>query len=347
MNGGKSLRIAASEMVQRFLSGLKNIVHAASQRLAPYTRHNPKRDNLLADRARDGGGPGDTGVTNQVPASEVALHDLSGRGMDRRIDTSRKKLLIGVAAAVGVLAFAAFAWAVRPAPAGVHVIKASSIQIEAAAEGRLDDFVSALGTVMPAQTVYLDAVEGGRVERVLAMSGDVVKKGQVLLELSNTQLQLDVLTRETEVSTQFNSLREKELDMERSRLNNARNLAQATTQRDQIQRKVERSERLAKEGAYAMALLEDEKAQLVMQDELLRIAQDQQEMDERLGKSQMEAMRLATARGPKVAKQMMIRIRAMTSNTWIKPPSVYELTTPSIHRTTKTRKIVHNIRHLR
>jgi HlyD family secretion protein len=288
----KSLRSAAQE----FVSGLKIFGEDAWRRVAPYVGHNPNRDNHAADRRTDRGGMGEAGVSNQAAASTGSQRDLSGRGMDRRIDTSRKKLLIGIGAGVAVLAFAAFAWAVRPAAPGVHVVKASNIQIDTAANGRLDDFVSALGTVMPAQTVYLDAVEGGRVERVLVLNGDAVKKGQVLVELSNTQLQLDVLQRETEVSGQLNSLREKELDMERSKLSNARNLAQALSQRDQLSRRVARNERLAKEGAYPPATLEDEKAQLVMAAELLKIAQDQQEMDERVGKSQLEQMRLSTAR---------------------------------------------------
>jgi HlyD family secretion protein len=291
----KSLRSAA-DTVQSLMSGLKIFAQDVWRRVAPYVGHNPNRDNLSIDRGQPGGGLGEAGVSNRAAASAGSQHDLSGRGMDRRIDTSRKKLVIGIGVGAAVLVFAAFAWAVRPAPAGVHVVKASNIQIETAENGRLDDFVSALGTVMPGQTVYLDAVEGGRVERVLVLNGDTVKKGQVLLELSNTQLQLDVLTRETEVSAQFNELRQRELDMERSRLNNARNLTQAQTQRDQLLRKVARNERLTKEGAYPPAVLEDEKAQLVMAEELLSIAQDQKETDERVGRSQMEQMRLSTQR---------------------------------------------------
>lgn len=292
MIGGKSPGGVANSAV----SGLKIRAKDLWRRVAPYVGHNPDRDNVAADRHADGGGAGTTGVGNQAATGAGSQRDLSGRGMDRRIDTGRKKLVIGIGAAVAVLVFAAFAWAVRPAPPGVHVVKASNIQIETATNGRLDDFVSSLGTVMPAQTVYLDAVEGGRVEKVLVLNGDTVKKDQVLVELSNTQLQLDVLQRETEVSGQLNSLREKELDMERSRLANARNLAQALSQRDQLSRRVARNERLAKEGAYPPASLEDEKAQLVTAEEILAIAQDQQEMDERVGKSQLEQMRLSTAR---------------------------------------------------
>src|SRR4030095_2939846 len=39
----------------------------------------------------------------------------------------------------------------------------------------------------------------------------------------------------------------------------------------------------------------------------------------------------------------MTAISARTSNTWIKPPRVYELTTPRNHRTNRTTKSVHNM----
>jgi HlyD family secretion protein len=234
---------------------------------------------------------------NDTPkASSAAVRDVSGSGMDRKIDRSKRRMFIAIAAGAGVVAFAAVAWAMMPAPTGTYSVNQARIQTAAAVEGKLDDFVSTLGTVAPAQTVYLDAVEGGRVEKVLALSGDKVAKGQALLELSNTQLQLDVLTRETEVSAQFNELRQKELDMERSRLNNARSLATAQTQRDMLARQVERNARLTKEGAYPAARLEDEREQLEMAEKLLDIAEDQQETDERLGKSQMQQMRLSTTR---------------------------------------------------
>ena len=50
--------------------------------------------------------------------------------------------------------------------------------------------------VTPRDVVYLDAVEGGRVETVFVRNGDVVAKGQPLVRFQNTALELDVLDRE-------------------------------------------------------------------------------------------------------------------------------------------------------
>jgi hypothetical protein len=98
----RSLRSAAQE----FVSGLKIFGEDAWRCVAPYVGHNPNRDNHAADRRTDSGGMGEAGVSNQAAASTGSQRDLSGRGMDRHIDTSRKKLLIGIGAGVAALAFA-------------------------------------------------------------------------------------------------------------------------------------------------------------------------------------------------------------------------------------------------
>ena len=158
--------------------------------------------------------------------TNTATRDVSGRGMDRKVDRSKTRMLIGIAAGVGVLIVAAFVWAIRPAPAGYYVVDAKRLQIAAAEQGVMDEFVGSLAQVTPAQTVRLDAVEGGRVEKILVNSGDTVKAGQPLLVLSNTDLQLQLITRETEVQGQINDLREKEIAIERDKLQFRQSIAQ-------------------------------------------------------------------------------------------------------------------------
>ena len=65
-------------------------------------------------------------------------------------------------------------------------------------------------------TVYLDAIEGGHVEKVLVEEGVMVEQGDALIELSNTSLQLDVIAREAQVSEQLNNLRNTQLAIEQS-----------------------------------------------------------------------------------------------------------------------------------
>jgi HlyD family secretion protein len=66
-------------------------------------------------------------------------------------------------------------------------------------KGNFQEFIPINGVVLPIQTIYLDALEGGRVEELYVEDGAVVAKNQPLLKLSNTDLELDLANRETSV----------------------------------------------------------------------------------------------------------------------------------------------------
>nr|MDC2856412.1 biotin/lipoyl-binding protein [Ningiella sp. W23] len=57
---------------------------------------------------------------------------------------------------------------------------------------------------MPKTSIYLDTIAGGQVEERLVEQGEYVEKGQPLVRLSNTNLQLDVMSREAQVTEQLN-----------------------------------------------------------------------------------------------------------------------------------------------
>ena len=85
-------------------------------------------------------------------------------------------------------------------------------------EGEFQEFLPVRGTISPKRVIYLDAIEGGRVEQIFLEEGVMLKAGDKILELSNSTLQLNVLAREADVSEQINNLRNTRLAMERSRL---------------------------------------------------------------------------------------------------------------------------------
>ena len=55
--------------------------------------------------------------------------------------------------------------------------------------GQMHDFIPLRAEVVPHDTVYVDAVDGGRIERILVNPGDEVSEGQPLVAFSNTQLE--------------------------------------------------------------------------------------------------------------------------------------------------------------
>ena len=84
--------------------------------------------------------------------------------------------------------------------------------------GQFQEFIPVTGSVIPIRTIYLDAVEGGRVEKKFLEAGTFVQQGDLILQLSNTNLLLDIMYREAELFQQSNNLRNTQLAMEQNRL---------------------------------------------------------------------------------------------------------------------------------
>lgn len=98
-------------------------------------------------------------------------------------------------------------------------VQSERLTISEVREGLFLDYIPANGTVMPLKTVYLDAVEGGQVDTMFVEEGAVLKEGDPILRLSNTNLLLDIMYREAELYQQINNLRNTRLSMQQNSLN--------------------------------------------------------------------------------------------------------------------------------
>lgn len=187
--------------------------------------------------------------TNRAPGADGAATSVRG-GMDRKIEVAPWKKYVKPAVAGGVaLIVLIVAYAVFATGSGRTVkVESGTVTLATVARGAFEDFVPIRGRVTPLKTVYLDAMEGGRVERLYVEDGADVKAGDVIVDLSNTSLQLEVLQRETEVAQQTNNMRSLELQLEKSRLDNARDLVEAEYQIQRLTRNLERRRKLFSSG---------------------------------------------------------------------------------------------------
>jgi len=84
--------------------------------------------------------------------------------------------------------------------------------------GPFHEFLPIEASIQPQSTVYLDAAEGGRVEKTFVEVGSIVKEGDPLIQLSNPSLLMDIMWRESELFQQSNNLRNTKLSMEQFQL---------------------------------------------------------------------------------------------------------------------------------
>jgi HlyD family secretion protein len=157
---------------------------------------------------------------------------------------ARAGLAVAIAVAVLMLALRLVAGA------GVRTLRVPLQQVTLAAvePGVFHDLIPLHASVAPRETVYVDAIDGGRVDRVLVEPGDLVQEGQPLIELSNTNLALQVIQQESQVNQAISQLEQNEITLEQEELANARALAQIDYNIVRLGRSTARREGLAAKG---------------------------------------------------------------------------------------------------
>ena len=170
-------------------------------------------------------------------------------GMDRKIENkgflSRKMIWYLL---FGALMLAVLAVIIFGDKSSKYNVDVSRITIEEVVEDVFQDYITVQGTVEPITTVYLDAVEGGRVEEILIEEGNMVKKGDVILRLSNNNLLLEITNGEAGVVRAINELRTVQLTMDQTRVRYKQQIIELETQVAQNKRLYENNKILYDEN---------------------------------------------------------------------------------------------------
>ena len=210
--------------------------------------------------------------------------------MDRKIQRKPRYRLIaaGVGGLLVVLAFVA----IKTMDAGTSfTLDGQRIRVAEVTTGVYEDFIPLRAAVEPEHTAYLDAIEGGRVEAILVEEGAVVTKGQPLIELSNTSLQLDVIAREAQVSEQLNNLRNTQLAIEQNRLSLKSDLIEINYEITRLTRLVERYEELQGNQFISENEYEDARDQLEYNRQRREVTLESQAQDERIRLAQVDQLK--------------------------------------------------------
>jgi HlyD family secretion protein len=104
-------------------------------------------------------------------------------------------------------------------------IEKEKITISDVKRGVFQEFIPQTGIIVPSRTIYLDAVEGGTIKRVVAESGAMLKKGDIILELSNLNREISVITQEATLGEAITRQRDTKLAITRNDLEQRQMLA--------------------------------------------------------------------------------------------------------------------------
>ncbi|MFQ3213432.1 MAG: HlyD family secretion protein [Marivirga sp.] len=133
--------------------------------------------------------------------------------------------ILGVAIAVLIVSFVVYQLLFADTRSTLNVNK-DRVSIATVKLGEFKDFIPVTGNVEPGETFYLDAIEGGIIAGIVRESGAQVKKGDTILTLTNSNLQLEVMQRETQLYEQINNLRQTRLLLDQNDLSQQALLAE-------------------------------------------------------------------------------------------------------------------------
>lgn len=200
--------------------------------------------------------------------------------VDRIIEKKRwtPKRIVTIACAGVIIAIAVYALLLSGRGSRLNV-KSERLRIDTVVQGEFQEFIPVTGTVIPINTYYLDAVEGGRVDSVYLEAGTFVEKGEKILKLANTNLLMDVMYREAEIFQQSNNLRNTRLSMERNSLDMQREVLELEYRIKQQERIVESNVSLARKNLISGREFEESKDELEYLQRKLELTRQTQQQD--------------------------------------------------------------------
>jgi HlyD family secretion protein len=181
--------------------------------------------------------------------------------MDKKIEKKRWTwqrilLLVAVVGGLGLL----INTVLKNAGTSRLNVQSERLMVDTVGRGNFQEFIPVTGVVQPLRTVFIDAVEGGKVEEKFVEDGAFVKPNQPILRLSNPDLMVNYLNQEANIISQINQIRNTSILMEQQSLNLREQAVDVDYQLDLNGKRLERNRELLKDKVIARVEYEEMEA---------------------------------------------------------------------------------------
>lgn len=244
-------------------------------------------------------------------------HQMNYEGMDSKIERkslfSKKTVYIitgSLAVLSGVLTFI-----FRDTSSSMNVSK-ETLTISIVEEGEFNDYIRVVGQVIPNHIIYLDAIEGGRVEERLIEEGAQVKTGDIIIRLSNPLLNIGILQSEADLAYQENELRNTRLNMEQEHLSLKQERIALNKDLTQKKRRFEQHARLYQKNLLAREDYLQAKEDYNAASEQLNVLDERIRQDKLLRDNQLQSLN----ENIQNIKKSLLLVRERLENLKIKAP---------------------------
>ncbi len=200
--------------------------------------------------------------------------------MDRIIEKKKwtpRKILQLTALAVFVL-FLAYLLLLRDRSSRINV-DMNQVTTAKVVLDNFREFIPVDGVVQPKTTIYIDAVLGGTVETKYVEDGAFVKKDDLILRLSNANMQLSYMDQETRMYDAINNLQNSRIALEQNKYLRQKEITNLLYQIDQVRTEFERAQKLYDDGVYTLKEYQDAKRDFEFSSKQLLISLELQRLD--------------------------------------------------------------------
>jgi len=181
-------------------------------------------------------------------------------GMDKAIKKKKWtiKKLLNIAAITAFVIFLLYLLVFRDKRSKLYVDK-SQITIATVLEDKFQEFIPVDGVVFPRKTIYIDAVQGGFVEKVYVEDGAILIQGDTIMKLANANMELNLMEQETRIFEAMNNLQNTKIGLEQNKFYRQQEILQLEYEIDQAKIDFKRKKKLFEEDVISLKDYEDAK----------------------------------------------------------------------------------------
>ncbi len=172
----------------------------------------------------------------------------------------------------------------------VYRTERDKVTISEVKEGQFNDYISVVGKVEPISTIFLDAIESGRVSERFIEEGATVKKGDIILKLENNQLYQTILNSEAALAEKENYLRSTKISFESEIVETQRNLLNNEYELIRAKRTYDQYQQLYKDELISKEEYLRSEEDYWYQEKLLKINQHKAKNDSLIRRSSMKTL---------------------------------------------------------
>ena len=221
----------------------------------------------------------------------------------------------------GALVLALVLWLVFRDNSATLRVNADSLTISQVSQGEFNDYIRVSGQVQPMTTIQISPQEGGIVQEIVTEEGSRVQAGDVIVRLSNDNLDLQILNSEAELAEKENILRNTLISMEQQKLSLKQDKLQLQTEVARLRRKYEQNKALYEDRLIAREDYLTSKEDYELAAGKLELVKDRAEQDSLYRSVQILQMQESLDN----MRRNMLMIRHRKENLTIKAPIDGEL----------------------